>query len=590
VNLEDIGLIGNCQYAALVHKSGNVVFCCMPRFDSPPLFGALIDDDSDDAGRFWIRPASGESGTMHYIENTNVLETRFTSAEGSFRVIDFAPRFQGPGRMFRPTKLVRIVEPLSGTPLVRITCDPRLGWSKEVPRAARGSNHISYHGYGAEVRLTSDVPMSYLQGIPFALTERKYMVLSWEEPVRESLPLLCERFLTETLRYWQSWVKHCEVPAHYQPEVIRSALALKLHCYEDTGAIVAAITTSVPESAGSGRNWDYRYCWLRDAFYTLDAFRLLGHFEERERFTHFLLTVTGGSPELALAPLYRIDGTSELTEEILPNWRGFRGDGPVRIGNGAALHQQHDVYGELVLALSPVFMDARFRSDQTKPTLDLIMRLARRAQAVMGTPDAGIWEVRKTWEVQTFSSLMCWAALDRAAKVAGLHAPQLHAELRSQAERARSVIMERAFDTRRNALVSTYGGVDLDASLLQAVTLRLLPPGSAEAHGTIDTIKNALGIDPWLMRYRTDDGLGVPTAAFVICTFWLVEALALSGRAAEARDALDRICALAPPLGLLAEDWDTSERRMWGNFPQAYSHVGLIHAAFAASPPWSEVL
>jgi GH15 family glucan-1,4-alpha-glucosidase len=590
VKLEELGLIGNCQYAALVHRSGDVAFCCMPRFDSPPLFASLIDADSDDAGRFWIRPASGELGEQSYIDNTNVLETRFSSPDGVFRVIDFAPRFQGPGRMFRPTKLVRIIEPLSGTPLIRVTCDPRLGWSKEQPRAAQGSNHTSYHGYGAEVRLTSDVPMAYLQGLPFALTERKYMVLSWEEPVEESLPLLCERFLTETLRYWQSWVKHCDVPARYQAEVIRSALALKLHCYEDTGAIVAAITTSIPEHHGSGRNWDYRYCWLRDAFYTLDAFRKLGHFEERERFTHFLLTVTAGSPNLELAPLYRIDGTSDLTEEILPHWRGFMGDGPVRIGNGAALHQQHDVYGELVLALAPVFMDARFRSDQTKPTLDLIMRLAERARAVMGTPDAGIWEVRKSWEVQTFSSVMCWAALDRAAKVAERHAGHLYPELRGHADAARVEILARAWDPRQNALVSTYGGTDLDASLLQAITLRLLEPRSSEAHGTIDAVKSALGIDPWLMRYRTDDGLGVPTAAFVICTFWLVEALALSGRAEEARHALDRICALIPPLGLLAEDWNTAERRMWGNFPQAYSHVGLIHAAFAASPPWSEVL
>ncbi|MET0344084.1 MAG: glycoside hydrolase family 15 protein [Polyangiales bacterium] len=587
MHLEHIGVIGNCQYAALVANTGAVVFCCMPRFDSEPIFSTLLDPDG---GSFTVAPADGGVGVQRYLDNSNVLETRFDTPDGSFRVLDFAPRFYQFERMFRPTKIIRIVEPISGTPRVRVVCDPRLGWSKQAPQRDVGSHHVSYQGYGTEVRLTTDVPLSYLDGIPFALTEKKHLVLAWGAPVQEPLPALCDRFLTETHRYWQTWVKHCDIPPMFQQQVIRSALALKLHCFEDTGAIVAAITTSLPEAPGSGRNWDYRYCWLRDAYYVLDAFRLLGHFEEREQFIGYLLNIASGTPEVDLAPLYRVDGRADLDEHILPDWAGYEGNQPVRIGNGAAVHHQHDIFGELVLALTPIFLDDRFKAEQTPATFELLEKLTRKAIRVAGTPDAGIWEVRKQWEPQTFSTLMCWVAADRMAKVCARHAPEKRAEFAAAAEKIRAEILERAYDPKLQSLVATYGGKELDASLLQAITLRFLPPNDPAMHGTIDAIVKDLGRERWLLRYRHDDGLGETTAAFVICTFWLIEALAVVGRTSEAREALVRACESLPPLGLMSEDWETSSMRMYGNFPQAYSHVGLIHAAFAASPKWDEVL
>ena len=588
MQLEDYGVIGNCQYAALIERTGAVGFCCWPRFDSEPVFAKLLD--KDDGGAFTIQPADGSLGTQRYFDNTNVLETRFDAPDGSFRIIDFAPRFIQYDRSFRPTKLVRIVEPISGTPRITIKCDPRLGWSKQVPQREIGSHHISYKGFPAELRLTTDVPISYLEGITFALTERKYMVLSWGEPVQEALTPLCERFLTETTRYWQRWVKHTDVPPAFQSEVIRSALALKLHCFEDTGAIVAAITTSIPEHHGSGRTWDYRFCWLRDAYYVLDAFRLLGHFEEREQFIKYLLNVASSAADLDLAPLYRIDGGTNLEEEILPHWPGMNGDGPVRIGNAAALHKQHDIFGEMVLALAPMFMDQRFKAEQTHGTLDLLFRLADKALQVVGTPDAGIWEVRKEWEPQTFSSLMCWAAADRTAKVAARHAPHRAAYYKAAAERIRAEILDRAYDPERNTLVATYGGKEVDAALLQAITMRFLPPDDPALRGTIDAVMRELGRDQWLMRYKVDDGLGDTKNAFVICIFWLIDALAVTGRMTEARDVLERVSKVLTPLGLMSEDWEIGSMRMWGNFPQAYSHVGLIHAAFSAAPTWEELL
>lgn len=586
VKLSEIGLIGNCQCSALVDRRGSVTWCCLPRFDSEPVFSTLLDEQ--DGGHFTIGTADGSPGRQRYLENTNVLETTFSGESGSFRVLDFMPRFIQYERSFRPTKLIRIVEPLTGTPRIRIACQPRLGWSKAVPRCEQGSNHLQFHGFDAELRLTTDVPLSYIGSEGFALTERKHLVLSYGAPVEEALAPLCDRFLTNTVAYWRRWVKHCEVPTAYQAQVIRSALVLKLHCFEDTGAIVAAMTTSLPESPGSGRTWDYRYCWLRDAYYAMGAFRLLGHFEEREQFLNYLLNIASSADGYNLAPLYRIDGRSNLDERILEGWPGYGGHGPVRVGNGAALHRQHDVFGEMVLALAPLFLDARFSDQRTENLFQLVEGLSRQAIAVAGKPDAGIWELRTEWQPQTFSTLMCWAGVNTMSKIARAVKPALAEEFRLAAEKIRSELLVFALHPTRTCLVATHGGFEVDAAMLQAATLRLLSPSDPRLVGTVAAIEKDLTHGGWLRRYRTDDGFGAPTVAFVICTFWLVEALAVIGDTARARALMDRMMAIDSPLGLLSEDYDPERNEMWGNFPQAYSHIGLIHAAFTVSPRWSD--
>lgn len=588
MRLEDLGLIGNCQFSALIHNSGEIAWCCLPRFDSEPVCSTLLD--SQEGGRFRVGPASGETGNQRYQPNTNILETTFRTPTGSFRVIDFAPRFLQFGRAFRPTQLIRIVEPIEGTPRITVVCEPRLGWSKARPSATQGSHHVRYEGFASQLRLTTDLPLSYLSGQPFTLTGRQHLVLTWGAPVEEPLAPFCERFWNETARYWQRWVKRCDIPPLFQQEVIRSALTLKLHCFEDTGAIIAAMTTSIPESAGSGRTWDYRYCWLRDSYYVLSAFGSLGQFEEREQFVQYLLNVAGGAPDLTLAPLYRVDGSKSLEESILENWPGYNGEKPVRIGNGAALHSQNDIYGEMVLALTPIFLDERMGAERSPAALQLIEGLARKAISLTGVPDAGIWEYRTEWKPQTFSSLMCWAAADRMAGIADLHAPARAQEFHSAADRIHAEIIDQSWSTNKGSFVGHYGGEDLDASLLQMVRLRFLPAGDPKLISTVDAIHKDLARGDWLQRYSLNDGFGKPSVAFVICTFWLIEALAIAGRRAEARAVFDRIYRALSPLGLLSEDFDPAEPRMWGNFPQTYSHVGLIHAAFAASPTWTEVL
>jgi GH15 family glucan-1,4-alpha-glucosidase len=588
MQLEDLGVIGNCQFSALVHNSGEIVWCCLPRFDSEPVCSTLLD--SQDGGRFRISPANGERGTQRYLPNTNILETTFQTSTGSFRVIDFAPRFLQFGRAFRPTQLMRIVEPIEGTPRIAVVCEPKLGWSKARPLVLQGSHHVRFEGFASQLRLTTDIPNSYLGGQPFTLTGRHHLVLSWGAPVEEPLAPLCERFWSETDRYWRNWVKRCDIPPHFQQEVIRSALTLKLHCFEDTGAIIAAMTTSIPESAGSGRTWDYRYCWLRDSYYVLNAFGLLGQFEEREQFVQYLLNVAGGAPGLNLAPLHRVDGSQNLEESILENWPGYNGERPVRIGNGAALHSQNDIYGEMVLALTPIFLDERMSAERSPAAFRLIEGLARKAISLAGVPDAGIWEYRTEWKPQTFSSLMCWAAADRMAGIADLHEPALAPEFHAAADRIHAEVVAQSWNPTKKSFVGHYGGEDLDASLLQMVRLRFLPPGDPGLSSTIDAIHRDLSRDGWLQRYSLNDGFGKPSVAFVICTFWLIEALAAAGRREEARAIFNRIHGALSPLGLLSEDYEPAPPRMWGNFPQTYSHVGLIHAAFAASPPWTEVL
>ncbi len=589
MRLEDLGLIGNCQFSALVERTGDVVWCCLPRFDSDPMFGRLLDEASG-GGRFVIEPAGGEAGRQSYIENTNVLSTLFQTDTGSFRVLDFAPRFSQVEGVFHPTQLHRIIEPLEGHPMVRVRFEPRLGWSREPAGLVRGAQHFRVEGYGSPVWLETDVSLDDVaQQRPFALPERRHFVLSWGTPVEEPLVALCDRYLALTVRYWQIWVKHSNIPALWQQESIRSALALKLHCFEDTGAIVAATTTSIPESPGAGRTWDYRYCWLRDASYVLGALRLLGHWEERDHFVRYLLNIVGDAPDFKFSPLYRVDGTSDLEERIIPGWAGFSNDGPVRVGNGAAVHTQNDVFGELLLALSPLYLDDRFADERSRETLGLIERLAEHSCAVVGTPDAGIWEYRTEWKPQTFSSLMCWAGAKRMSLIAARHRPAHRGRFEDAAARIRELIIAEAWSERLGSFAGTHGGHELDAALLQMAPLRMLPSGDPKLLGTVDAIGGALSQEGWLYRYHVDDGFGRPEVAFVLCTFWMIEALAATSRAEEARALMERVRAAMSPLGLIAEDYEPATGRMWGNFPQAYSHAGLIHGAFAASPRWLDL-
>jgi len=581
-----LGLIGNCSYSALL-REGSVEWMCWPRPDSSFVFGPLLDRER--GGVFAVEGIDATEVRQEYLENTNVLRTVFSGPGGEFELVDFAPRFFQFDRSFKPPMLVRILRPLSGEPRARVRCRPTYEYGLVEPTSWRASNHVEYNGFPAPVRLTTNVPLTYVEDErPFLLERDRHLVLTWGQPLEAGLEETAERFLERTIDYWRRWVKHTRVPRDYQGEVIRSALTLKLHQYEDTGALLAATTTSLPEHPGSGRTWDYRYCWLRDAYFTLNALERLGHSEEMERFLEYLRNLAEES-EGALRPVYRLSGGSDAPERELEHLAGYGGEKPVRVGNQAFEHVQNDVYGEMVLAVSRLFLDTRFVGAIPPRTAEeIVAGLVSQIEARLEEPDAGPWEFRERSRLHSFTVLMHWAGARRAVEVAEtLGAEELGARAHEVERRAAELLEARCWSDEIGALTQVAGEPQLDASLLLALHLGFLASDDPRAASHVDAIRSGLSVDGGLLRrYTAPDDFGVPRAAFTVCSFWLVEALAILGRKDEAREIFERLLSLHNGLGLFSEDILPDSLEQSGNFPQTYSHVGLINAAFRLSRQW----
>ncbi|MBI3561062.1 MAG: glycoside hydrolase family 15 protein [Gammaproteobacteria bacterium] len=588
----DYGLIGNCQTAALVNGRGSVEWMCMPRPDSAPVFGRLLDADG---GHFSIAPARAGTVTQNYLPNTNVLITRIDCVDGgAYRITDFCPRFEQHGRMYRPIALFRLVEPLNGLPTIKVACRVVNGWDKQPVHPVRGNSHVRFEIGAEHVRLTTNMPLTYLcDELLFALNEPLCFALTWSCAIEDELTAVTRRFLDQTVDYWQRWVKHCSIPSLYQRETIRSALTLKLHCYEDTGAILAALTTSLPEQDGARRNWDYRYCWLRDAYFVVSAFNNLSHFEEMEGFIKFMLGIAlrHEHSRERLRPVYALDQSLPLPEMEYANWTGFRANTPVRGFNQAAEHVQNDVYGEMILTLGIVYRDERFQHLRTREHEELLEYLGRLCVRNIGQPDAGLWEIRDGWREHSFSNLMGWAGVERLRRIKELgYLKHFDVDLIEAKQRAEHAL---ARAVRDDALHNGPEDDTFDASLLQLVLLHYPDPGLCRrtVERTWDQLK--LGTDAYsrafLYRYRRQDDFGTPDSAFLICSFWLVQALTKIDRRAEAVAVMGETLRAANDLGLFSEHFAPGRALQLGNFPQAYSHVGQINAAFAISPPWSDV-
>ncbi len=581
------GIIGNCAYSALI-EDGSVEWMCWPRMDSSFIFGRMLDRHA--GGEFRVELVGEHTMRVEYIENTNVLRTVFEGPSGSFELIDFAPRFLQFDRSYKPTMLVRILRPLVGEPVVRVTCKPTYDYGRTRPRSWLGSNHIQYLDFPVPVRLTTDMSLTYVEeGRPFVLTGEKHLVLTWGQPLERSLRETAQSFLDQTTRYWRGWVKHTRVPRDYQREVIRSALVLKLHQFEDTGAIIAATTTSIPEYPGSGRNWDYRYCWLRDTFFSLNAFERLGHFDEMERFLGYLLNLCRQVGDDRLQPLYAINGEAKIVEEILDHLEGWRGEQPVRIGNQAYEHVQNDVYGEMILAISRLLLDTRFIGTEGLAGIRGILdQLLRQIERRIDEPDAGLWELRNTQKLHSFSVLTHWAGADRAIELAEvLDDPELWKRADAAARKARDILEQQCWDPERGVLTQAAGAQNLDASMLLALHFGFFGGDVERASTHVRAIQKQLQTGArMLKRYDVQDDFGEQEAAFTVCSFWLVEALALIGEKVEARELFDFLLERHNGLGLYSEDIMPRTDQLTGNFPQTYSHVGLINAAFRLSRSW----
>jgi GH15 family glucan-1,4-alpha-glucosidase len=590
----DLALIGNSSVAALVDARGRIVWSCLPRFDSDPAFcGLLREDDGPEnrRGVFEVDLADFERSEQAYIAHTPILRTRLYDRHGGgVEITDFAPRFRQFGRLFCPVMLMRQVRPLAGSPRIRVRLRPLCDYGARRPALTWGSNHVRYVMTDMDLRLTTDLSITaILEETPVVLREPVSLVLGPDETLHTSPGEAVRRFLDDTAAWWREWVRGLAISFEWQEQIIRAAITLKLNAYEDTGAIVAAVTTSIPESAGSGRNWDYRYCWLRDAYFVVNALNRLNATGTMERFLDFIINTAAGTNGADLQPVYSVTGKAGIAESEAPSLPGYRGMGPVRIGNQAYSQNQHDVYGAAVLAAAHVFFDARLalRSDQA--LFRQLERLGERAAALYDQPDAGLWELRGARHVHTFSSVMCWAACDRLAKIAariGLEDRARH--WRARADAMHASISERAWNAKRDTFAATFGGGQLDASLLLMHELDFLRADDPRFAATVRAVERDLRRGDFVFRYTQPDDFGVPDNAFAVCTFWYVDALAALGRGEEARALFESLAARCNRHGLLSEHIEPATGELWGNFPQTYSMVGLINSAMRLSISWDQ--
>jgi GH15 family glucan-1,4-alpha-glucosidase len=591
----DLALIGNGRIALLVDAAARIVWGCFPRFDGDPMFCALLDDQSDDVarGQFALELSDFAHAEQAYLPNTAVLVTTLTDRHGGrVEITDCVPRFRQYGRLFQPLTLVRQVKRLSGSPRLTVRLRPASGYGSERPELTMGSSHLRFVGDAHTLRLTTDASLTAIvDERPFFLDGTLTFLLGPDESVPTSPAETGRHFIDETTAYWRDWVRRLAIPFEWQAAVIRAAITLQLNQFDDTGAIIAAVTTSIPEAAASGRNWDYRYCWLRDAYFVVDALNRLNATDTMEGYLRYVVdaALAGGEDGPPPQPVYAINGVAALTETVAPSLPGYRGMGPVRVGNDAYLQVQHDVYGSAVLAATHVFFDERLDKHGEAALFHRLESLGRRAIAVHDQPDAGLWELRGSTRVHTFSAVMCWAACDRLARIANrLGLPGQTATWREEAAKIQRFVQERCWSEARQAYVATADGHELDASLLLLADLGFVDGGDPRFASTLLAIERELRRGDFLFRYVEKDDFGRPENAFVVCTFWHVNALVHAGRREEARMLFERLLAARNRLGLYAEHLDPATGEHWGNFVQTYSMVGLIGAAIRLSTPWDE--
>ena len=592
----DLAPIGNCQISSLVDRKGRHVWCCAPRVDSDPVFCTLLSGkEADDAAQIGVWSVEMEGlveARQEYLRNTPILRTVLVDGNGAeLEILDFAPRYRQHGRIYRPTALVRQIRPLHGTPMISIRLRPAVDWGARPAEHTSGSNHVRYICDELTLRLTTDCPVSHiLSERSFRLEDPLSLFLGPDEGFDADVASTCTRMLAETKRYWMEWTRTLAVPLDWQEAVIRSAITLKLCAYEETGAIVAAFTTSIPEHADSGRNWDYRYCWVRDAYYVVQALNRLGAVDILENFLSFLRNLAGRANGGKIQPVYGVGLEPVLTERIIDTLPGYRGMGPVRVGNQAHEHDQHDVYGQIVLSNVQAFFDQRLLRPATIDDFRALEAVGERAFAVHDKPDAGLWEFRTRASVHTYSTAMCWAACDRLANAAAaLGLPDREVYWRDHAETIRRTIEEGAYNPELKRYAASLGGAELDASLLQMVDLRYVAPDDPKYRTTFADIEKELRRGPYLLRYAIPDDFGAPQTAFNFCTFWFIEALYLAGRTDEARALFEEMLSRRTHAGLFSEDISFADGELWGNYPQTYSLVGLINCAMMLSRPWSSV-
>ena len=587
--------IGNCQVSALVDDEGGFIWACQPRVDGDPLFCALLDPKGESPvprGEWRIRLEGQVSAEQRYVKNTPILVTRLTDEQGGVAdLYDFCPRFERSGRMYRPVAFARILRPIAGAPRVRVDVNPSANWGGRDADRTSGSNHIRFLLKPQPLRLTTDAPVLHLlEGRAFRLERSLHFCLGPDEPFVGNVNQVLATMLHQTSDHWREWVRGLAIPLEWQRVVIRAAITLKLCLHEETGAIVAALTTSIPEAANSGRNWDYRYCWIRDAYYTVQALNRLGALDVLENYLSYLRNIVDQAEGGIIQPLYSASGEPKLEEGVAEHLAGYRGMGPVRVGNAAYTQVQNDAYGQVILSNAQAFFDERLYRKSTAEDFTALERVGERAWESHDEPDAGLWEFRTRTAVHTYSSVKSWAACDLLANIATELGLAERAEIwRERADSIRGAIDTNAWHEGERRFAATFGGDELDASLLQLIDMRFLDAADPRFLNTFNAVERGLRRGEHMLRYAAEDDFGLPETAFNFCTFWLIEALHLVGRSEEARELYEKMLERLTPAGLLSEDTDFETGELWGNYPQTYSLVGLINCAGLLSRPWTSV-
>jgi GH15 family glucan-1,4-alpha-glucosidase len=587
----DLAPIGNCSVSALIDRTGRFVWACAPRVDGDPVFSALMDGDDPEHGFWSIELADQTSIEQAYVRNTAVLRTVMTDERGaSVEILDFAPRHLKHSRIYRPIAFARVVRPLSGAPRITVRLRPSADWGARRAEQTSGSNHIRYLCTDLTLRLTTNCPVTHVQNErTFRLEGELAFFLGPDEGYDQSVMEGVSAALDQTIRHWKLWTRTLYVPLDWQEAVIRAAITLKLCVYEETGAIVAAMTTSVPEFPESGRNWDYRFCWVRDAYYTVRALNRLGAVDILESYLGYLRNLVDDAQGGHVQPVYGVGLEADIGERVVDSVEGYRGMKPVRVGNQAHEHLQHDVYGQIVLPLVQAFFDERLLRPGTIEDFHALEQVGDRAFSMHDQTDAGLWEFRTIARVHTYSSVMCWAACDRLAKAARHLGLTERGELWDERARLiRARIEAEAYLPDEGRFAASFGGTELDASLLQMTDLGFLDARDPRQVKTFEAVERDLKKGPYLFRYIHPDDFGEPETAFNFCTFWFIEALHLNGRTEEARTIFDEMLSRRTHAGLLSEDIALQDGELWGNYPQTYSLVGIINCAVLLSRSWQD--
>lgn len=570
------GIIGNCKSAALVNENGSIDWCCLPKFDSASVFARLLDSKG---GHFQIQSAHTSTVRQFYISKTNILRTEFDDGKNAFALIDYMPRYREREKYSKPVEIHRIVKPLKGRPAIKVTFAPRLdyAWGKTRITPRKGLITAS-HGL-EPLFLYSSLPVGkIISGESILLNKDHYFLLTYHEKIEA--PVF--RYITDSFRktraYWETWSDHCRLPKLAKDHVLRSALTLKLMTYEDSGAIIAAPTTSLPEILGDVRNWDYRFCWLRDASFMLDALKSIGHFDEARAFIHFLLHLFE-SKKTKVQIVYGIGGRGHYDEKILKHLKGYKNSKPVRIGNKAFGMRQNDIFGEILNTIYLYYFHYKIEQipDEGWALVKFLVHTIARDWV---TPDTGIWEFRHHKAHFTFSKVLSWVALDRGIKIAqGLGKKYAVSNWSPIREKIRKDVEKKGWNKKLKSFVQAYGSNNFDASLLLMQHYGFLKADDPHWISTVYQCEKTLMHQGFGFRYTSRDDFGKPKSAFVVATLWIAQALHSIGEKEKALKIFENVLLHSNHLGLLSEDIDPKTGALLGNFPQAYSHMAVINTA-----------